>query len=61
MSLPQVKDYTLVEKLGSGSYSTVYKGFKKVCTRNRFEWRSFSLLFQKMETTSLSETLVSQY
>jgi serine/threonine protein kinase len=33
MSLPQVKDYTLVEKLGSGSYSTVYKGFKKVCKK----------------------------
>jgi hypothetical protein len=31
MSIPQVKDYTLVERLGSGSYSTVYKGFKKVC------------------------------
>jgi hypothetical protein len=26
----QVKDYTLVERLGSGSYATVYKGFKKV-------------------------------
>ena len=31
MSVPQVKDYTLVERLGSGSYATVYKGFKKVC------------------------------
>jgi len=29
MSIPQVKDYTLVERLGSGSYATVYKGFKK--------------------------------
>ena len=31
MSVPQVKDYALVERLGSGSYATVYKGFKKVC------------------------------
>jgi virulence-associated protein VapD len=46
MSL-QVKDYTLVEKLGSGSYSTVYKGFKKVCTKNRFEWRAFSVFFSE--------------
>jgi serine/threonine-protein kinase ULK/ATG1 len=29
MSVPQVKDYALVERLGSGSYATVYKGFKK--------------------------------
>jgi hypothetical protein len=34
MSVPQVEDYTLVERLGSGSYATVYKGFKKVCTQN---------------------------
>ncbi|KDR19557.1 serine/threonine-protein kinase ULK3-like isoform X2 [Zootermopsis nevadensis] len=29
MSVPQLRDYTLVERLGSGSYATVYKGFKK--------------------------------
>ncbi|PSN42681.1 Serine/threonine-protein kinase ULK3 [Blattella germanica] len=29
MSMPQIKDYTLVERLGSGSYATVYKAFKK--------------------------------
>ncbi|KAJ9601515.1 hypothetical protein L9F63_000354 [Diploptera punctata] len=29
MSMPQIKDYTLVERLGSGTYATVYKGFRK--------------------------------
>ncbi|XP_014224400.1 serine/threonine-protein kinase ULK3 [Trichogramma pretiosum] len=29
MNLPCVKDYNLLEKIGSGSYSTVYKAFKK--------------------------------
>ncbi|XP_031780777.1 serine/threonine-protein kinase ULK3 [Nasonia vitripennis] len=29
MSLPSVKDYTLLEKIGAGSYSTVYKAFKR--------------------------------
>ncbi|XP_043527661.1 serine/threonine-protein kinase ULK3 isoform X1 [Frieseomelitta varia] len=29
MSLPSVSDYSLLEKIGSGSYATVYKAFKK--------------------------------
>ncbi|XP_012281826.1 serine/threonine-protein kinase ULK3 [Orussus abietinus] len=29
MSLPSVKDYSLLEKIGVGSYATVYKAFKK--------------------------------
>nr|XP_033339552.1 serine/threonine-protein kinase ULK3 isoform X2 [Megalopta genalis] len=29
MSLPSVSDYSLLEKLGSGSYATVYKAIKK--------------------------------
>ncbi|KAH0955306.1 hypothetical protein HN011_003105 [Eciton burchellii] len=29
MSLPTVSDYCLLEKIGSGSYATVYKAFKK--------------------------------
>ncbi|XP_060815017.1 serine/threonine-protein kinase ULK3 isoform X1 [Bombus pascuorum] len=29
MSLPSVSDYTLLEKIGAGSYATVYKAFKK--------------------------------
>ncbi|XP_066602645.1 serine/threonine-protein kinase ULK3 [Prorops nasuta] len=29
MSLPSLKDYSLIEKIGSGSYATVYKAFKK--------------------------------
>ncbi|XP_046427367.1 serine/threonine-protein kinase ULK3 isoform X1 [Neodiprion virginianus] len=29
MSLPTIKDYSLLEKIGSGSYATVYKAFKK--------------------------------
>lgn len=31
MNLPSVSDYSLLEKIGSGSYATVYKAFKKVC------------------------------
>ncbi len=27
---PVMKDYVLTERLGSGSYATVYKGFSKV-------------------------------
>lgn len=30
MNLPSVSDYSLLEKIGSGSYATVYKAFKKV-------------------------------
>lgn len=30
MDLPSVSDYCLLEKIGSGSYATVYKAFKKV-------------------------------
>lgn len=30
MSLPTVSDYSMLEKIGSGSYATVYKAFKKV-------------------------------
>ncbi|KAJ8669070.1 hypothetical protein QAD02_000329 [Eretmocerus hayati] len=29
MSLPSVRDYNVLEKIGSGSYATVYKAFKK--------------------------------
>lgn len=29
MNLPSVSDYSLLEKIGSGSYATVYKAFKK--------------------------------
>ncbi|XP_015608023.1 serine/threonine-protein kinase ULK3 isoform X2 [Cephus cinctus] len=29
MSLPSVSDYSILEKIGSGSYATVYKAFKK--------------------------------
>lgn len=29
MSLPSVSDYSLLEKIGAGSYATVYKAFKK--------------------------------
>ncbi|XP_076474288.1 unc-51 like kinase 3 homolog Aduk isoform X2 [Bombus vancouverensis nearcticus] len=29
MSLPSVSDYSLLEKIGTGSYATVYKAFKK--------------------------------
>ena len=36
MSLPSVSDYSLLEKIGSGSYATVYKAFKKVRTILRF-------------------------
>lgn len=32
MNLPSVSDYSLLEKIGSGSYATVYKAFKKVGT-----------------------------
>ena len=28
--VPQLKQYVLTEKLGSGSYATVYKAYKKV-------------------------------
>jgi len=28
--LPQMKNYVPTDKLGSGSYATVYKGYKKV-------------------------------
>lgn len=28
--VPQLKDFVLTEKLGSGTYATVYKAFKKV-------------------------------
>ena len=28
--IPQLKQYVLTDKLGSGSYSTVYKAFNKV-------------------------------
>lgn len=31
MSLPTVSDYSMLEKIGTGSYATVYKAFKKVC------------------------------
>jgi len=27
---PRLKDYVLTEKLGSGTYATVYKAYKKV-------------------------------
>lgn len=30
MNLPTVSDYCLLEKIGTGSYATVYKAFKKV-------------------------------
>ncbi|XP_011504598.1 PREDICTED: serine/threonine-protein kinase ULK3 isoform X1 [Ceratosolen solmsi marchali] len=29
MTLPNVKDYNVLEKIGAGSYSTVYKAFKR--------------------------------
>jgi len=28
--VPQLKEFVLVEKLGSGTYATVYRGYKKV-------------------------------
>lgn len=31
MSNPIVPGYDIVNKIGSGSYSNVYKGFKQVC------------------------------
>lgn len=36
MSLPTLNDYCLLEKIGIGSYATVYKAFKKVCADLRF-------------------------
>ena len=28
---PQLKDYVMTDRLGSGTYATVYKAYKKVC------------------------------
>lgn len=30
MNLPSVNDYSFLEKIGTGSYATVYKAVKKV-------------------------------
>lgn len=30
MALPKLNDYALLEKIGTGSYATVYKAVKKV-------------------------------
>lgn len=30
MALPTLRDYSLLEKIGTGSYATVYKAYKKV-------------------------------
>ncbi|KAI8431503.1 hypothetical protein MSG28_016005 [Choristoneura fumiferana] len=33
MSFPKIEGYVVTEKLGTGSYSTVYKGYTKVGAR----------------------------
>lgn len=32
MTTPHVEGYVIVEKIGAGSYSSVYKAYKKVST-----------------------------
>lgn len=44
MSLPTVRDYGMLEKIGTGSYSTVYKALKKV----RVDSWIFFLPFKKI-------------
>lgn len=49
MSLPSVKDYSLLEKIGAGSYATVYKAFKKVLSKiqpkKQFIYRIYILFY----------------
>lgn len=40
MTKPSIKNYDILEKLGNGSYSTVYKGYNKV-------FNSFFSYFQR--------------
>ena len=30
---PRLKHFVMTEKLGQGTYATVYKAYRKVCTR----------------------------
>lgn len=45
MNLPTVKDYCMLEKIGTGSYATVYKAIKKV----RANFSNFFHAFEKMQ------------
>lgn len=50
MALPSLKDYSFLEKIGTGSYATVYKAYKKVCKFHRINFniynRAGTILFQ---------------
>lgn len=45
MTKPSIPNYDILEKLGNGSYSTVYKGYKKVFNPFLSYFKRFFLSF----------------
>lgn len=48
-----IDGYAVVEKIGAGSYSTVYKGFKTVCTNDTVRLVPFIFNINKLNNVSL--------
>lgn len=47
---PQLKDYILTDKIGSGTYATVFKAFRKVIICNSLESGAIEVDCRPIET-----------